>query len=247
MGDAARFTELSEFAENLSQSLLSKTEGRLGDRSPCSSNDPQEQIEATIRLGESSSSHKESADYALAAAELAENLRYYSAAGDSGKCGHILLEIADCLFCAKQFDNSIDCCTKAVPLLVKSRDQYSWARGMSAVGELLLTALVLYVRGPTEAQESLKNLRTALTRKEQTILSNEDAHRITGRLVKSYRSRSPAPLEELRKIAPRRKRTDQESLFSVLEEWMKHFKAISKSVDMMLLQEKAQEKRASNK
>jgi tetratricopeptide (TPR) repeat protein len=239
MGVDPQLVELREFAEYLGQSLLGKAKEKLEDRTPCNSNDPQEQIEAAIRFTESSCSHKESGDYALAGVELAENLRYYSVDGDFGKCGYTLLEIADCLFCAKQFDTSIDCCTRAIPLLIRSKDQHSWARGMAAVGELLLAALVLYHRETTEAKESIRNLRSILTTKEKTVLSREDAHRITVRLVKSYRSKSPAPLEGLRKIAPRRRGADQESLFGILEEWMKHFRALRQSVDLILLEEKS--------
>jgi tetratricopeptide (TPR) repeat protein len=244
---AAHFDELCEFANHLSQLLLGKTKGKLEDQAPCNLDDAQEQLEATIRFMESSRSHKESGDYVLAGAELAENFRYYCDVGDIGKCGHVLLEIADCLFCAKQFDVSIDCCTRAVPLLIKSRNQHDWARGMSAVGELLLTAIVLNLHGSIEAQESLRKLRSSLAIKERRILSNEDAHRITRRLIKSFKSKSPAPLEELRKIAPRRKRAEQENLFALLEEWTRHFKAVSQSVDTIPIDEKSEKGPISNR
>jgi tetratricopeptide (TPR) repeat protein len=247
MGASTHLVELREFAKYLSQSLLGKAEGKLRDRTPCSSDDPQEQIETAIRLMESSRSHKESGDYALAGFELAENLRYYSATGDTGKCGYTLLEIADCLFCAKQFDTSIECCAKAIPLLVESMDRYSWARGISAVGELLLAALVLYLREPAEAQESLRNFTSSLAIKEKMALSREDAHRIARKLVKAYKLKSPAPLEELREIAPRRKRTDQENLFALLEEWMDHFSAIRQAVNKILLENKSGSNTTSNR
>lgn len=247
MGIAAHSADLCEFANHLSQSLLKKTKGGLRDQTACSLSDPQEQIEATVRFMKSSYSHKESGNYALAGAELAENLRYYSAIGDIAKCGHMLLEIADCLFCEKEFDTAIDCCAKAIPLLVRSREQQYWGRNMSAVGELLITAIILNVRGPTEAREYLRNLRSALTIVERRIISNEDAYRIMRRLIKSRKSKSPAPLEELRKIAPRRRRTEQEDLFAVLGEWTKHFIAVRHSVDMILSDEKSRNGSFSDK
>ena len=227
--------ELRELAENLRRFLLDKTEGKPSGQTPSSLSDPQEQLEGAIRLVDSSFSHKEKGDYALAAFELAENLEYYAVAGESAKCGHSLLEISDCLYCAKLFDMSIDCCAKAVPLLIKSKGKEGWAREMSAVGELLFTALVLNTRERSEAGETLMNLRSSLSANERRALYQEDAHRIAGRLAKSYKSRSSGPLEELRKKAPRKRRKEQENLYALLEEWMGHFKAVRQAVDKILL------------
>ena len=247
MGIATSFVELRAFAEELSKSLLEKVERKPSGQATSSLKDPLEQLEATIRLLDSSFSHKESGDYVLAAVELAENLRYYAMAGESAKCGHFLLEISDCLFCNKLFDMSIDCCAKAIPLLVMGKETEGWAREMSAVGELLFTALVLHLREPSEAREALLNLKASLTSKERRVLYQEDAHRIAGRLAKCYKSKSSGPLEELRKMAPRKRRAETENLYVVLEEWMEHFKAVRKAVDNIPLFRKNEKSRASRR
>ncbi len=231
MVSAPQFTDLHELINGLDKLLNDRTEGRLKKQNPCTINDVQKQIEAAIHLMEASCSHKESGDYWLATAELLENLRYYYSIGELGKCGHVLLEIADCLFCADQSDTSIACCVEGVPLLIRSRNHHDWARGMAAVGELLLAALVLSAYGPHEAVVSLRKLRSALTLKERRALSNEDAHRITRRLIAAHKSKNLAPLQELGKIAPRRKRTEQESLLTLLNEWMNHYAALRRSAD----------------
>jgi hypothetical protein len=40
-------------------------------------------------------------------------------------------------------------------------------------------------------------------------------------------------LQELGRISPRRKRTEQENLLGFLNEWMNHYAALRRSVDMM--------------
>jgi hypothetical protein len=247
MGITMPLVELREFAEELRKSLLDNRERKPSSQAPSNLNDPQEQLEATIRLLNSSFSHKESGDYVLAAVELAENLRYHAMAGESAKCGHSLLEISDCLFCAKLFDISIDCCTKAIHLLIKSKEKENWAREMSAVGELLFTALVLYLREPFEARESLMNLKASLTAKERRVVYQEDAHRIAGRLAKSYKSKSSSPLEELRKISPRKRMSETQNLYALLEEWMEHFKAVRQAVNEIPKDEQGEKSRVSRR
>jgi hypothetical protein len=247
MGIATSLVELREFAEELSKSLLDKVKEFPSVQAPSSLSDPQEQLEATIRLLDSSFSHKESGDYALAVVELAENLRYYAMAGESAKCGYSLLEISDCLFCAKLFDMSIDCCTKAISLLIKGKEKEDWAREMSAVGELLFSALVLYLRKPFEARESLMNLKASLTVKEKRVLYQEDAHKIAGRLAKSYKLKNFGPLEELRRMSPRKRRVETENLYALLEEWMKHFKAVRQAVNAVPKNEQGEKSRVSER
>jgi hypothetical protein len=233
MASAPQFADFHKLMNRLDELLNDKTKGRRRGQTPCSINDVQKQIEAAIHLMEASRSHVESHDYWLAAAELLENLRYYLTVGELGKFGHVLLEIADCLFCADQFDISIACCVEAVPLLIRSKDHNDWARGMAAVGELLLASLVLSLNGPCEAVGSLRKLRSALTLKERRALSNEDAHRITRKLIDAYKTKNLAPLQELGRIPPRRKRTEQENLLDCLNEWMNHYAALRHSVDIV--------------
>jgi hypothetical protein len=239
MVSAPQFTDLDELMNGLDELLNDRTKRRLKEQNPCSINDVQKQIEATIHLIEESRSHKESGDYWLATAELVENLRYYRFVGELGKCGYVLLEVADCLFCADQFGISIACCVEAVPLLIRSRDHYDWARGMAAVGELLLAALILTLYGPHEAAVSLRKLRLVLTLKERRVLSNEDAHRIIRRLIAAHKSRNLEPLQELGRIAPSRKRTEHENLHSFLDEWMNHYAVLRRAVDMISSTEKS--------
>jgi hypothetical protein len=247
MVSTPQFADLRKLMNGLDELLNDRTKGRLKEQTPCSMNDVQKQTEATIHLMEAFRLHKESRDYWLASAELLENLRYYLTVGELGKFGHVLLEIADCLFCAEQFDISICCCSEAVPLLIRSRDHYDWARGMAAVGELLLTSIILCVNGPHKAAESLRKLRSALTLKERRALSNEDAHRITRRLMAAHKTKNFVPLQELGGIPPRRKRTEQDSLFGFLNEWMNHYAALGHSVDMIHGIEKSKRNHSSEK
>jgi hypothetical protein len=73
---------------------------------------------------------------------------------------------------------------------------------------------------------ALRRARSRLTLKEVRILSSEDAHKVSRKLVAAYKTGTYEPLRELERISPRRKRTEENSLLVLLDEWKNHYNAI---------------------
>lgn len=218
--------------EHITRLLDEKKTMRIGVKSPCGFDDIQEQTKASFEFVQFAYSYMESGDYWLAIANFLEDLKYYRSLGEIGKCGHVLVEIADCLFSVKEWTASIECCEEALRLLVSGRDEHVWVRGMAALSELLLMAVALNSGGIDEALKTLRRVRSALTPGERRILSNEDAHRVARRLIIAYRAGSSKPLEELAEIVPKRKRLlEEQSLLALFHEWAKHYSSLKYLVE----------------
>nr|MDO8135134.1 hypothetical protein [Candidatus Njordarchaeum guaymaensis] len=233
MGNAASRDDLGSLIDCITALLDGRKNLKLSLKMPLNLDDEQEQTKVTFKIMQVSHSYKESGEYWLATAHLSENMKYYYSAGDLGKCGHVLLEIADCLFSSGESEISIRCCEEAIPLMIGSRDQYSWARRMAAVGELLLAAIVLNLSGVHEALIALRKVRSRLTLKETRILFNEDAHRVSRKLVTAYKTGTREPLQELERIPPKRKRTEERNLLVFLDEWTSQYNAIKSSLEKL--------------
>jgi len=233
MGNAALRNDLGGLVGHITALLDERKSPKLSLKTPLTFDDEQEQTKVTFEIMQASHSYKESGDYWLATAQLTENMKYYYSTGDLGKCGHALLEIADCLFSSRESEISIRCCEEAIPLMIRSRDQYGWARGMAAVGELLLVAIVLSLSGVHEALVALRRVRSRLTLKEVRILFSEDAHRVSRKLIKAYKTGTREPLRELERIPPKRKRTEDRNLLAFLDEWTNQYNAIKSSLEKL--------------
>jgi tetratricopeptide (TPR) repeat protein len=231
MVEALRFDGLSDLSNYIMDLVSRRVKRGLIVKPPLSFEDLQDQIRSAINFMQLSNSQKGKDDYWLAAAYLVENLKYYSSVVDMGKCGHVLLEIADCLFSCGEVDASSACCNEAITLLLGVRDQYEWAQGMAATGELLLAAILINANGYKKAVEFLRKIKATLPPKERRALGGEDAHRVTHRLIAAYRTGTEKPLQELEGILPRRKRTEERNLYCLLIEWMSRYNAVKTAVE----------------
>jgi tetratricopeptide (TPR) repeat protein len=231
MAKSLQFHGLSDLSDYIMDLVGKRAKRGLVEKPPLSFGDVQDQIRSAINFMQLSNSQKGKDNYWLAAAYLMENLKYYSSVADMGKCGHVLLEIADCLFSCGEIDASSACCSEAITLLLGVRDQYEWAKGMAATGELLLAAILTNANGYKEAVELLRKVKATLPPKERRVLGGEDAHRVTHRLVAAYRTGTEKPLQELEGIPPRRKRTEESNLYCLLIEWMSRYNAVKTAVE----------------
>ncbi|WXG42532.1 MAG: hypothetical protein WED04_00235 [Promethearchaeati archaeon SRVP18_Atabeyarchaeia-1] len=223
--------DLSELSNSVMDLVGKKVGRRPGEKPPLSLADVQDQIRAATEYMRLSDLCKEKSDNWFALAYLVENLKYYSSVTDMGKCGHLLLEMADCLFLCKETTLSSRFCREATTLLVGSKGQYEWAVGMAAIGELLLTAVLLSTENYKEASETLREFRAILTPKEKRLIASEDAHRVARRLLAAYRKRNLKPVQELEEIPPRRKRTEENNLHCLLNEWMGRYGSVKAAVE----------------
>nr|MDO8097910.1 hypothetical protein [Candidatus Njordarchaeota archaeon] len=247
MGNAPLRSDLGGLIDHITVLIDGRKNLKLNSKTLLGFDDEQEQIKATFEIMQASHSYKELGNYWLAIAQLAENVKFFYSAGDLGKCGHVLLELADCLFSSGEFEISIKCCEEAIPLMIRSRDQYSWARRMAGVGELLLAAIVLGLSGVHETLVALRRARSRLTLKEARILFSEDAHRVSQKLIKAYKTGMREPLQELERIPPKSKRTEGKTLLALLDEWGNQYNAIRSSVEKLSLNKGESEKNSPQK
>jgi tetratricopeptide (TPR) repeat protein len=236
MGNSALGSNLDCLIDHVVGLLQGRKNLELSCRTPLSLDDEQEQLKAVFEITQASHSYRDSGDYWLAAAHLIENVKYYQSTGDLGKCGCALLEVADCLFSSGESEIATECCEEAIPLIIRSGNHYSWARRMASIGELLLVAIALNSGGAHEAFAALRRARSRLTSKEVRTLLNEDAHRVSRKLIIAYRTGTREPLQELERIPPRRKRTEEKNLLVLLDEWRSQYGAIGMSIERLSLE-----------
>jgi len=221
-------TDLSEYVTSL---VVKNVKGELKEKPPLAYDDVQDQIRSATEVMQLYESFKQRGDYWPALRYLVEDLRYYNFLGDTGKSGHILIEIADCLFSCGEVTLSSSCCSEAISLLVGENSGYDWAREIAATGELLLVAVSANALGYKEAKQKLREVDARLSPKERRALAAEDAHRVARRMIAAYREKSGEQLQRLSEISPRRRRTEGKNLLSLLLEWMEHYDAIRSAAE----------------
>jgi hypothetical protein len=222
---------LGNLGDRITYLVTRRASKGLEEKAPTSFEDVQDQIRSAIRFMQVSDSLKKSGDYLFAVTYLVENLKYYSSVAEWAKCGHVLLEMADCLFSCEETTISIECCCKAIALLIACRDEYEWARELAATGELLLAAITLNIGGHKDAAKVIRDAKATLSLKEKRTLANEDAHKVTRSLITAYKTEAVKPLDELENMSPRRKRSEERNLRCLLLEWMTRYKTIKVAVE----------------
>lgn len=231
MVEDLHFNGLADLLDYIADLVAKNVKGELKEKSPLGRDDIQDQIRSAVEFMRLSESQKRKGDYWLALRYLVEDLKYYESIGDMGKCGHILLETADCLFSCGETTVSSVCCSEAIALLVGSRNEHEWAKEVAATGELLLTAVSLNVHGHKEAVQKLREVNARLPPKERRALAIEDAHKVARRIIIAYRTKTDDQLRRLSEINPRRKKTEEKNLHSLLIEWMGRYNALRDAVE----------------
>ena len=231
MLEGLHFNDLTDLSDYITGLVVKNAKGELKEKPPLGYDDIQDQMRSAVEFMRLYESRKGKGDYWLALRYLVENLKYYNSIEDTGKCGHILIETADCLFSCGETTVSSLCCSEAISLLVGSNSGYEWTREIAATGELLLAAVSLHTLGHKEATQKLREVNARLPPKERRAVAIEDAHKIARRIIAAYRKRSDEQLRRLNEISPRRKKTEEKNLFLLLIEWMKRYNALRSAVE----------------
>jgi hypothetical protein len=231
MSEDLHFKDLNDLFDYIAGMIIRKVKGNLKEKSPLEHDDIQDQMKTAVEFMWLYESHKRNGDHWLALRYLLEDLRYYETIGDMGKCGHILLETADCLSsCGEALISGI-CCCEAILLLVGSRSEYQWARELAATGELLLASIYLNTFSYKETKQKLRAFNSRLPQKERRALAVEDAHKVTRRMITAYRTQADKQLQQLIEISPHRRKAEEKNVYSLLIEWIDHYDALRTAVE----------------